>query len=287
LIRREIAKERAGINALKKQSDASWKIRNEVIEQLRKLDHLNVDNKIKAQNAGIYKGSFKIDPVFDAARAQKDEQGAIWRLKESGKIDEASALDEQIKKTLTEGQILRIENISSGSAPSYVITLEGGMQGVFKPTSHVPHANFKNEIAAYLIDQKIGFNLVPQTVYRKIGDLEGSVQFYVSGTQSAEKLGIKVEQDSAKLRLFDYLLDNGDRLKSRHNLLIKDSREIAIDHGIALSGFDLHPKLWPDFPPDLIKKIKSVPESEWYTLLTPWLSRPQIHVLLNQIKSLP
>ena len=99
---------------------------------------------------------------------------------------------------------------------------------------------WRYEIAAYLIDQLIGLNMVAPTIEREFNNSKGSLQLWVESEMTLKK---KTEQNiktpSYKVfywnratylqRFFDNLIGNEDR--HMNNLLItKDWRIYLIDH---------------------------------------------------------
>lgn len=95
------------------------------------------------------------------------------------------------------------------------------------------------EVAAYELSELLGLGWVPPVVERRIGDVDGSVQIWLEGTEPEVVL---VEQGALKppdeahwrrqkqvMRVFDSLIANTDR--NQGNLLIDDEWNIwLIDH---------------------------------------------------------
>ena len=100
----------------------------------------------------------------------------------------------------------------------------------------------RREVAAYVVSQALGWELVPPTVYRKRGPLgAGSLQLFVQHNperhyftfSEAERLRLK------PAAVFDVLINNADR-KGGHVLLGEDNHLWLIDHGVC---FHVQPKL--------------------------------------------
>ena len=101
----------------------------------------------------------------------------------------------------------------------------------------------QREVAAYLLNAALGWNLVPPTVLRDGPYGIGSVQLFIDADQEAHLFTMQKEGgfESAieQLAVFDVLANNADR-KSGHCLKGNDGRLWAIDHGIC---FHAEPKL--------------------------------------------
>lgn len=96
-----------------------------------------------------------------------------------------------------------------------------------------------NERAAYLIDRFLGFNFVPPTVVRELTKGIGSLQEFIADAKLGYELkpGDLSEEERLKIELFDALIVNSDR--NLGNYLVKDGKIYAIDHGLALSSWNL------------------------------------------------
>lgn len=123
------------------------------------------------------------------------------------------------------------------------------------------------EVAAYLVSQALGWELVPLTVLRSDGPAEGgSLQEFIHADPEVNYFTL-TESQKARLKpmaAFDALVNNADR-KGGHILLGEDGHFWSIDHGIC---FHVEPKLrsviW-DFagdplPPELVGDLKQFAE---------------------------
>lgn len=101
----------------------------------------------------------------------------------------------------------------------------------------------QREVAAYLLNAALGWNLVPPTVLRDGPYGIGSVQLFIDADQEAHLFTMQkaggFEPVIEQLAAFDVLANNADR-KSGHCLKGNDGRLWAIDHGIC---FHAEPKL--------------------------------------------
>jgi uncharacterized repeat protein (TIGR03843 family) len=129
------------------------------------------------------------------------------------------------------------------------LTLDGTVgHAVYKPGRgerplwDFPPALFRREIAAYLLSEALGWDLVPLTIEREGPFGEGSLQSFVAADFAQHYFTLR--EDPAhhdRLRqicLFDLLANNADR-KSGHCLIAED-RIYAIDNGLT---FHVDPKL--------------------------------------------
>ncbi|MBE0409125.1 MAG: SCO1664 family protein [Anaerolineales bacterium] len=134
-------------------------------------------------------------------------------------------------------------------------------QGVYKPTQgerplwDFPRSSLAHrEVAAYLVSEALGWQLVPPTVYRRKAPLgPGSLQIYVDHNPEYHYFNF-TEEDRQKLRpvvLFDLLINNADR-KGSHVLFDPDNHIWLIDHGVCFHYEDkLRTVIW-DFAGETI-----------------------------------
>jgi uncharacterized repeat protein (TIGR03843 family) len=153
----------------------------------------------------------------------------------------------------------------------------------------------KREVAAYLVSEALGWELVPPTAYRRSGPLgPGSVQFYIDHDPEYHFFNF-TEEDRQRLRptaLFDLLTNNADR-KGSHVLRDEANHLWLIDHGVCFHIEDkLRTVIW-DFvgepiPENLcadltrlaqnLKPVNGAP-SELAASLMNCLSRSEVRVL--------
>jgi hypothetical protein len=126
-----------------------------------------------------------------------------------------------------------------GVNSSYELELDGIGRTVFKPQKGetdcrrpiTPGSYFLREVAAYRVDRRFGFDLVPITVIRTISGDIGSVQKWVE----LDRYFITdyTRLDQARMAVLDYVLANTDR----HGVNWRtqdDSRPAAVDNGLCL-----------------------------------------------------
>jgi uncharacterized repeat protein (TIGR03843 family) len=105
----------------------------------------------------------------------------------------------------------------------------------------------KREVAAYVVSEALGWELVPPTVYRRKGPLgAGSVQLYIEHDPEYHFFNFN-EKDKQRLRpvaVFDLLVNNADR-KGSHILMDADNHMWVIDHGLCFHEEDkLRTVIW-------------------------------------------
>lgn len=118
-----------------------------------------------------------------------------------------------------------------------------------RPLWDFPHFSLANrEVAAYLLSEQLGWDLVPTTVMRKkaapLG--KGSLQLYISHDLESHYFNFTEDQrsDCIKVVLFDVIVNNADR-KAGHLFFDDVGRLWAIDHGLCFHEQDkLRTVLW-------------------------------------------
>lgn len=145
-----------------------------------------------------------------------------------------------------------------GSNSVYLVSFQGGSSGVFKPGDGERHLRefpeshgklYLRERAAYLVSNKLNFNLIPPTVLRKIENgygrkSEGSVQDFIDDPKELiwDIDPSEVRHQLFELSVFDYIIWNKDR--KQENFFIKSKQVLATDNGLS---FDKWPPGWiPD-----------------------------------------
>jgi uncharacterized repeat protein (TIGR03843 family) len=154
------------------------------------------------------------------------------------------------------------------------------------------------EVAAFLVSQSLGWQLVPPTVYRRKAPLgPGSVQFYIEHDPEYHYFSFTPE-DKQRLRpvvLFDLVVNNADR-KGGH-ILVDENRHLwLIDHGICFHVEDkLRTVIWdfagepipPDLLADLTRLLNELEQAgELVEQLNPYLSPAEIRALERRTRRL-
>lgn len=122
----------------------------------------------------------------------------------------------------------------------------------------------RREVAAYVVSQALGWELVPPTVYRRRGPLgAGSLQLFIQHDPERHYFTM-TGQEKKRLKptaLFDVLINNADR-KGGHVLLDAGGHLWLIDHGVCFHVDDkLRTVIW-DFagqpvPPELLRDLRA------------------------------
>lgn len=104
------------------------------------------------------------------------------------------------------------------------------------------------ELAAYLVSETLGWNLIPPTVLRDGPHGFGSVQLYIDNDPNQHYFTFREESEYCeqlqRLSAFDLITNNADR-KSGHCLLDKQGHVWAIDHGITFNtDYKLRTVIW-------------------------------------------
>jgi hypothetical protein len=154
------------------------------------------------------------------------------------------------------------------------------------------------EVAAYLVSEFLGWQLVPPTVYRRKAPLgPGSIQLYIEHDPQYHYFSF-THEDKQRLRpvvLFDLVINNADR-KGGHILMDENRHIWLIDHGICFHVEDkLRTVIW-DFagepiPTDLLEDLTRLLEELTQTgrlveSLTAYLSPAEIRALERRTRRL-
>jgi uncharacterized repeat protein (TIGR03843 family) len=165
----------------------------------------------------------------------------------------AAALDEEALRMLAAAQLEPVGFIAKASNHTLLVRVgpaDAGMHGIYKPRAgerplwDFPRGTLcQREVAAYLVSDFLGWDVVPPTVMRDGPMGEGSVQLFVDHDPRAHYFVLAEEpahhQALVGMAVFDLLVNNADR-KAGHVLLGPDGRIRGCDHGLT---FHVQPKL--------------------------------------------
>lgn len=162
-----------------------------------------------------------------------------------------------------------------------------------------PYTLSRREVAAFLVSQALGWQLVPPTVYRRKGPLgKGSVQLFLEHDLEYHYFSFKPE-DRERLQpvaAFDAMINNADR-KGGHILLDSSNHIWLIDHGVCFHVEDkLRSVVW-DFagqalPSGLLVDMQRLagrleqPQDALPRLLAKLLSPDEVRALAFRIRHL-
>ncbi len=189
-------------------------------------------------------------------------------------LDNTSDSDERVLGVLAEGAVEIVGRIVPSSNLALLVEVGTGVDAlaaVYKPLiGERPLWDFepglhRNEAAAYVLSDWLGWDLVPPTIVRYDAPAGvGSLQAYIDSDPSEHYFTLydRAPETRAQLRAlaaFDVVANNADR-KSGHVLRDADGRIKGIDHGLCFAADDkLRTVVW-DFagepvPPDLLARL--------------------------------
>jgi len=163
----------------------------------------------------------------------------------------------RILEILRRGRLsLQGQFMNSSNYTFLVTAVEGGdeLVAVYKPArGATPLWDFeaaslpRREVAAYVVSEALGWNLVPVTVFRRRAPLgPGSLQQFIDHDPEYHYFKF-TSRHRERLRpavVFDYLVNNADR-KGGHILRDEHDHLWLIDHGICFhEEFKLRTVLW-------------------------------------------
>lgn len=149
-------------------------------------------------------------------------------------------------RALREGVVLRTEQIGHGVTNPFKAEIEYDehrVYAVWKPIrnrNYEAYETYEAEVAAYRLSRRLGVDMVPPTVKRKIGRQWGSLQLWVdnhrmfSDVLDQRPAGFFGSDQFQIMRLFDALIDNPDRNAGNY-LVGEDWSIVLIDHSRALN----------------------------------------------------
>src|SRR3990170_6809644 len=215
---------------------------------------------------------------------------------------------DKILKYLATGDITVIGQFTWGSNYTFLTKVSGDgseFEAVYKPQrGERPLWDFPaeslagREVAAFLVSEALGWDLVPPTVFREDGPLgAGSLQHHVphDPEQHYFTFDRKTRKRLRQVAAFDLLVNNADR-KGGHIMLGDEGKLWLIDHGIS---FHAEPKLrtvvWDfvgeDFTDDLLQDLlrlqsQLTPNSALLSALAPYLHEDELAALEARLAQL-
>ncbi|MFH1908164.1 MAG: SCO1664 family protein [Chloroflexota bacterium] len=215
---------------------------------------------------------------------------------------------DSLKHALTHGEIELKGQFRLGYNYTFLVSVhhEGGeYPAVYKPfRGERPLWDFpdntlaQREVAAYLVSQALGWELVPLTIMRDEAPIgPGSLQQFIDYNPNYHYFTF-TPTDRQRLRpaaLFDLLVNNADR-KGSHFLIQKRSRHLyLIDHGLCFHEEDkLRTVLWDyagePIPEDLLSALaafrSTLSTPSLPAALEPYLSPGEIVALGSRAETL-
>lgn len=226
------------------------------------------------------KGGKLPEREIDAGKQESNEQESqanwekfenepkILQILETGEIVNIRDIDEVRPELKGHMNVVQLTELSAPltighTSKTSTVTLKTGettIEAVFKPFSgenqevknEVGMGNihcYQREVAAYLLDKELGFDLVPPTTIREIDGEIGSLQLYIPPEEADNYkiLGNQIDDekmrsgpDSKAMAVFDYITANWER-KPENFLVNKNNpaKLYAIDHGLAFASHKL------------------------------------------------
>jgi uncharacterized repeat protein (TIGR03843 family) len=224
-------------------------------------------------------------------------------------VEEKDSLDKEITiEALQKGSFDLQGQFLSGSNYTFLADLvygEMNMKVVYKPVRgeqplwDFPHGSLaRREVAAYLLSESLGWELVPPTVLRKDGPLgSGSLQQYIEHDPNNHYFNMG-EDDRQQLRpvvVFDLLINNADR-KGGHILRDDENHLWLIDHGLCFHAEEkLRTVVWDfsgeDISPEIMTSVSMVIDllkdnGSLYTELVRYLRPSEVAAVLARARRL-
>ena len=153
--------------------------------------------------------------------------------------------------------------------------------------------SYRFEIAAYELDKLLGFDLVPPTVERALGNRTGSLQMWVEGviTEWDRKQRGLMPPDGEQwnrqihaVRLLQQLAFDWDAQNIRNVLVDTSFRVYAIDFSRSFAVYQKvrQEEMLQRFPRARLEAMKALDEPTLAARLGRWVTRPQIRTLLKR-----
>lgn len=162
-----------------------------------------------------------------------------------------------------------------------------------------PRTLARREVAAFLVSEALGWNLVPPTLFRTRGAPmgPGSLQLFVDHNPEQHYFNFDQTQQQhlPKVMLFDLLINNADR-KGGHLLIDPEGELFLIDHGLSFHVEDkLRTVVWDHagqpIPPELCQDVSTIlpelsPGKSVFKTLQPHLLPKEIAALQKRGRDL-
>jgi uncharacterized repeat protein (TIGR03843 family) len=193
----------------------------------------------------------------------------------------------------------RAASDAEGNPAASTITI----QAIYKPTlGERPLGDFPDgtlahrEVAAYLVSEALGWEIVPPTLLRDGPFGEGMVQAVVDADESVDVVAMVLGDDPRLRRMatFDAIVNNTDR-KGGHILPVDGGRIIhGVDHGVTFSE---EPKLrtvlwgWRDTPFEVdeldgLTRIRAALDADLGDALRALLTSEEVEATARRVEDL-
>jgi uncharacterized repeat protein (TIGR03843 family) len=215
---------------------------------------------------------------------------------------------EKVLKALEEGELSISGQFMHSSNYTFLVQVGNGNKkfpAVYKPQKgETPLWDFpagtlcQREVAAFIISEALGWELVPPTVFRKKAPLgKGALQLFVEHDPELHYFSFeeKTRQRLKPTVLFDLIINNADR-KGGHILKDGNGHLWLIDHGTCFhQEFKLRSVIWEfvghkipqNFQADIQRLGRAIEEDEIFrNKLSSLITAAEIHALQTRIKIL-
>lgn len=130
------------------------------------------------------------------------------------------------EESLINGKLGKFKEIKGGGKRVKIVDVEGFGNAICKWEKY---SNVNCEVAAFVVSDVVGFDFVPSTVVREVNGEYVSLQEFIPDTLLIPQVNESDLRDEMyKLWIFDHIIRTNDR--EWWNVLVKDSRLLAIDH---------------------------------------------------------
>lgn len=250
----------------------------------KKLRAAISENKIEEDRtlSDAKKGPTKFKLDYDFLNGLVDDLNVYKKIQDYFIKNEAPVInldditDEQLSSAEQKSIIgkMRYDNV-------FLLTLNEGQKLVFKPTDkQEPHEVIRNhvktgevipplhqtlnEIATSLVDEALGFNLVPKTVFREINKEGGALRAYVVDFKIAEDidfdkedLGLNFDKESNLRKALKFIVNDCEGHLKNWGIDTKTKKVVVIDQ--ALTFFEESNCSLSDIKADkeLLEKLES------------------------------
>jgi uncharacterized repeat protein (TIGR03843 family) len=214
----------------------------------------------------------------------------------------------RVMALLADGDLTLRGQVPWSSNATFLATVSDGdlrASAIYKPQrgetplwDFAPGTLCLREMAAFVVSQALGWQLVPPTVLRDGPYGRGAVQVFIPHDPQRHYLELEAPDAAVARRIaaFDVIVNNADR-KAGHVLLADDGALWAIDHGVCFSA---EPKLrtviWEFagqvLPPDMVNDLVALADDladtrgELRAALAPLLAGDEVDALLARTRDL-
>ncbi len=217
----------------------------------------------------------------------QNPQGALWNLLESGRTEEARNFENHLKDILTHAPLTKLTPFGGGVSGAWFAYFPNNIVAVLKGEDSASEKAPQKEVAAYVFDRAINLNMVPVTVLRTIEAKTYSLQLYYPALPrhyESKEVALELKTSrAADMSLFDYIINNLDRLISEeHNIVNgRDGRLVGIDHARSFYlaqqySLELKNEILEQASVDFRKKLEAVRLPEMLKQLSGLIDHEQI-----------